>query len=117
MNKGSLKFKMELESNEKKALTHTPLIEANFTYTSRKKLILCILRQRKIFSLPSNKPASKKPITTQPGRGLHKPKLLLSSSEFLFKTTPPKFLLSSMKTMLSVFVLQTCLWFAIVCRS
>lgn len=82
---------MELGSNEKKALTHTPLIEAYFTYTSRKKLILYKLRKRKIFSLASNKPASKKPNTTHPGRGLHKPKLLLSYSEFLFETTLPSF--------------------------
>lgn len=87
MNKGSL-----IQNGVLKALTHTPFIEAYFTYTSRKKLILHKLRKRKIFSLPSNEPASKKPITAQPGRGLHKPKLLLSYSEFLFETTSPKFL-------------------------
>lgn len=109
---------MESGSNERKALTHTPTIEAYFTYTSRKKLILHILvRKGKIFSLPNNKPASKKLITTQPVRALRKPKLLLSSGEFLFKTTPPNFLLSSIKRMLSFFVLHTCLWFAIVCVS
>lgn len=109
---------MESGSNERKALTHIPLIEAYFTYTSKKKLILHILVEKERFSfcLATNQPASKKSITTQRVRGLHKPELLLFSDEFLFKPSPPKFLLSCIKRTLSS-VLQTCPWFAIVCRS
>lgn len=108
-----------------RALTHShPLPSAD---SSLKKHTLYSPTGRGLlyYSCRKKEDFSPCPATTQPMRNatipprrshLH-PEVSLSSSALLLITSPPYFLLCLYKATLSSFVLCTCLWFPVACRS
>lgn len=116
-------FKMESGSPEKGALTHTPLVAACRTsaknYFAKNDIfhmgISSFLFKKKKEDLSKLQQQCTNH-RSQPMRNRHNLELLFFSSELLFRTTLPSFLLSSIKAELP-YVLQTYLWFAVVCLS
>lgn len=64
-------------------------------------------RERKIFSLPGNKPANER-LTTQPMKSHYNSHF--TPMNFSFTTAPPNFPLLLCKAVFLSFVLPTCLW-------
>ena len=96
------------------ALMRVPPLAAYVTSSSRRKLSLHTPGGRKISSLPSNNPPNEK---LQLSEKLPQPWILALLQWTLIQNSSFQHPPSSIKRKLLSFVLQICLWFAIVCMS